>query len=114
ADGSVGSPHVRVGNCQASNKDEALHVSEGLFLLHSNGRFATRQRVGQKCREHFCPAQRAARRVAHRDVGQTTARHQIKTKPFMQVKGFFYWGKDENLDIKHADLYGFTYRSRFI
>ncbi len=33
ADGSVGSPHVRVGNCQASNKDEASCESMGLFLL---------------------------------------------------------------------------------
>ncbi|WP_234480161.1 hypothetical protein, partial [Erwinia sp. S38] len=31
--GSVGSPHARVGNCQASNRDEALCESRGLFLL---------------------------------------------------------------------------------
>ncbi|OVG30141.1 hypothetical protein B5L94_17160, partial [Klebsiella pneumoniae] len=34
ADGSVGSPHVRVGNCQASNKAESPVERPGfLFLL---------------------------------------------------------------------------------
>ncbi|OUQ91569.1 hypothetical protein B5M10_25040 [Pluralibacter gergoviae] len=31
ADGSVGSPHVRVGNCQASNKRESLMRKHGAF-----------------------------------------------------------------------------------
>ncbi|WP_404685363.1 hypothetical protein, partial [Raoultella terrigena] len=33
ADGSVGSPHVRVGNCQASNKQRNLMRKHGVFLL---------------------------------------------------------------------------------
>ncbi|MCC3745230.1 hypothetical protein LLQ46_00005, partial [Rouxiella badensis] len=33
ADGSVGSPHARVGNCQASNKEQALVERLGLFLV---------------------------------------------------------------------------------
>ncbi len=33
ADGSVGSPHVRVGNCQASNKQENLMRKHGVFLF---------------------------------------------------------------------------------
>ncbi|MDF7631746.1 hypothetical protein PUG46_21115, partial [Erwiniaceae bacterium L1_55_4] len=32
ADGSVGPPHARVGNCQASNT-EALNESSGLFCM---------------------------------------------------------------------------------
>ncbi|MDM2736234.1 hypothetical protein OGY35_12735, partial [Citrobacter sp. Ct235] len=34
ADGSVGSPHVRVGNCQASNKQENLMRKHGVFLFY--------------------------------------------------------------------------------
>nr|WP_074174150.1 hypothetical protein [Enterobacter hormaechei] len=33
ADGSVGSPHVRVGNCQASNKKNPRTVRYGVFAL---------------------------------------------------------------------------------
>jgi hypothetical protein len=33
ADGSVGSPHARVGNCQASNKQRNLSRKTGVFLL---------------------------------------------------------------------------------
>ncbi len=33
ADGSVGSPHARVGNCQASNKAETLSESWGFFAF---------------------------------------------------------------------------------
>jgi hypothetical protein len=33
ADGSVGSPHARVGNCQASNKWKAPYESTGLFAM---------------------------------------------------------------------------------
>ena len=33
ADGSVGSPHARVGNCQASNKSERLSRKTGPFVL---------------------------------------------------------------------------------
>ncbi|WP_207105685.1 hypothetical protein, partial [Escherichia fergusonii] len=33
ADGSVGSPHARVGNCQASNKAEGPVGRLGLFAL---------------------------------------------------------------------------------
>jgi hypothetical protein len=32
ADGSVGSPHARVGHCQASNKTKALRASVGLLF----------------------------------------------------------------------------------
>ncbi|WP_218889538.1 MULTISPECIES: hypothetical protein, partial [unclassified Enterobacter] len=32
ADGSVGSPHARVGNCQASNSEEAPERKFGAFL----------------------------------------------------------------------------------
>ncbi|MDM2734370.1 hypothetical protein OGY35_03115, partial [Citrobacter sp. Ct235] len=34
ADGSVGSPHARVGNCQASNKQENLMRKHGVFLFY--------------------------------------------------------------------------------
>ncbi|WP_207534108.1 hypothetical protein, partial [Enterobacter hormaechei] len=33
ADGSVGSPHVRVGNCQASNKKNPVPYGTGFFAL---------------------------------------------------------------------------------
>ncbi|WP_249687774.1 hypothetical protein, partial [Pectobacterium polaris] len=33
ADGSVGLPHVRVGNCQASNKWKAPVERQGLFAM---------------------------------------------------------------------------------
>ncbi|WP_261856136.1 hypothetical protein, partial [Pectobacterium carotovorum] len=33
ADGSVGLPHVRVGNCQASNKWKAPVGRQGLFAM---------------------------------------------------------------------------------
>ncbi len=33
ADGSVGFPHVRVGNCQASNKWKASVERQGLFAM---------------------------------------------------------------------------------
>ncbi|WP_227699441.1 hypothetical protein, partial [Raoultella sp. Lac1] len=33
ADGSVGSPHVRVGNCQASNKAEGPVERPGLLFI---------------------------------------------------------------------------------
>uniref|UniRef100_UPI001C8D08FC hypothetical protein n=1 Tax=Pectobacterium polaris TaxID=2042057 RepID=UPI001C8D08FC len=33
ADGSVGLPHVRVGNCQASNKWKASVERQGLFAM---------------------------------------------------------------------------------
>ncbi|OQR42893.1 hypothetical protein BW261_22825, partial [Klebsiella aerogenes] len=33
ADGSVGSPHVRVGNCQASNKAKGSVERPGLLFL---------------------------------------------------------------------------------
>ncbi len=36
ADGSVGSPHVRVGNCQASNKAESPVKRPGFFLRLKN------------------------------------------------------------------------------
>ncbi len=36
ADGSVGSPHVRVGNCQASNKAEGSVERLGLLFLRFN------------------------------------------------------------------------------
>ncbi|MDU4290979.1 hypothetical protein, partial [Mixta calida] len=32
ADGSVGPPHARVGNCQASNKRQSLSESWGFFV----------------------------------------------------------------------------------
>ncbi|MDU4095131.1 MAG: hypothetical protein E7H57_17950, partial [Pantoea sp.] len=32
ADGSVGPPHARVGNCQASNKRRSLSESWGFFV----------------------------------------------------------------------------------
>ena len=32
ADGSVGSPHARVGNCQASNQQTSLMRKHGVFL----------------------------------------------------------------------------------
>lgn len=35
ADGSVGSPHVRVGHCQASNKVESLMRKHGAFCFVS-------------------------------------------------------------------------------
>uniref|UniRef100_UPI001CF97D9B hypothetical protein n=1 Tax=Klebsiella quasipneumoniae TaxID=1463165 RepID=UPI001CF97D9B len=37
ADGSVGSPHVRVGNCQASNKAEISVERLGFFAFLSSG-----------------------------------------------------------------------------
>ncbi|OYF79771.1 hypothetical protein CI612_14345, partial [Klebsiella quasipneumoniae subsp. similipneumoniae] len=37
ADGSVGSPHVRVGNCQASNKAESPVERLGFFAFVSSG-----------------------------------------------------------------------------
>lgn len=38
ADGSVGSPHARVGNCQASNKTKGPVARQGLlFYLQSVG-----------------------------------------------------------------------------
>ena len=40
ADGSVGSPHARVGNCQALNT-EALNESSGLFCMHQKSSAAT-------------------------------------------------------------------------
>ncbi|WP_211991997.1 hypothetical protein, partial [Citrobacter sp. JGM124] len=33
ADGSVGSPHARVGNCQASNKQEPRSKDRGFLRL---------------------------------------------------------------------------------
>ncbi len=36
ADGSVGSPHVRVGNCQASNKTKGSVERLGLLFLRFN------------------------------------------------------------------------------
>ena len=33
ADGSVGSPHARVGNCQASNKKKPFAYAKGFFLF---------------------------------------------------------------------------------
>ena len=33
ADGSVGSPHARVGNCQASNKVKKPILTDGLFCV---------------------------------------------------------------------------------
>ena len=36
ADGSVGSPHVRVGNCQASNKAESPVEERAFALMVSN------------------------------------------------------------------------------
>ncbi|MEA5226100.1 hypothetical protein VB296_25080, partial [Enterobacter cloacae] len=33
ADGSVGSPHVRVGNCQASNKKNPVPQGAGFFAF---------------------------------------------------------------------------------
>jgi hypothetical protein len=33
ADGSVGSPHARVGNCQALNKRKSLMRKHGAFLF---------------------------------------------------------------------------------
>ena len=33
ADGSVGSPHVRVGNCQASNKKNPVPEGAGFFAV---------------------------------------------------------------------------------
>ncbi|MCE1615963.1 hypothetical protein LWT52_14510, partial [Enterobacter hormaechei] len=33
ADGSVGSPHVRVGNCQASNRKNPVPEGAGFFAL---------------------------------------------------------------------------------
>ena len=33
ADGSVGSPHVRVGNCQASNKKNPVPKGAGFFAF---------------------------------------------------------------------------------
>ncbi|WP_211255100.1 hypothetical protein, partial [Pectobacterium atrosepticum] len=38
ADGSVGSPHVRVGNCQASNMWKAPVERRGLFAVGHLGR----------------------------------------------------------------------------
>ncbi|WP_222423931.1 hypothetical protein, partial [Enterobacter roggenkampii] len=35
ADGSVGSPHVRVGNCQASNKKNPVPKGAGFFAFIS-------------------------------------------------------------------------------
>ncbi|POE06227.1 hypothetical protein BV921_22935 [Pectobacterium odoriferum] len=37
ADGSVGLPHVRVGNCQASNKWKAPVARQGLFAMGGIG-----------------------------------------------------------------------------
>ncbi|PJG37534.1 hypothetical protein CGZ54_22125, partial [Enterobacter hormaechei] len=39
ADGSVGSPHVRVGNCQASNKKNPRTVRYGVFCF-GRGKYA--------------------------------------------------------------------------
>ncbi|MHC2599064.1 hypothetical protein ACVLVH_004747, partial [Kluyvera sp. 1366] len=33
--GSVGPPHARVGNCQASNSEEAPDESPGLFYVYT-------------------------------------------------------------------------------
>ena len=35
ADGSVGSPHARVGNCQAPNKQTSLMRKHGAFLFYA-------------------------------------------------------------------------------
>ena len=40
ADGSVGSPHVRVGNCQASNKAESPVERLGFFAFVPSGKDA--------------------------------------------------------------------------
>ena len=40
ADGSVGSPHVRVGNCQASNKAESPVERLGFFAFVPSGKGA--------------------------------------------------------------------------
>ena len=55
ADGSVGSPHARVGNCQASNKTENLSLMAGVFCFLVSAAFYS-QRVGQNRLERFCTA----------------------------------------------------------
>ncbi|MDG0803202.1 hypothetical protein, partial [Pectobacterium polaris] len=44
ADGSVGLPHVRVGNCQASNKWKASVERQGLFAMGKLGGFTKASR----------------------------------------------------------------------
>ncbi|MFJ5387240.1 hypothetical protein, partial [Pectobacterium sp. CHL-2024] len=47
ADGSVGLPHVRVGNCQASNKTKASVERQGLFAMGNLGCYL--QRFAHRC-----------------------------------------------------------------
>ena len=48
ADGSVGSPHARVGNCQASNKSQGPVRKYGAFAFLLPGGCVVEKRVGQK------------------------------------------------------------------
>ncbi|MFC3067556.1 hypothetical protein ACFH1Q_29560, partial [Raoultella ornithinolytica] len=56
ADGSVGSPHVRVGNCQASNRTKGSVERLGLlfYLLFAINGQASNQSEARPHRRAFC------------------------------------------------------------
>ncbi|WP_205127973.1 hypothetical protein, partial [Salmonella enterica] len=65
ADGSVGSPHARVGNCQASNKTKGSVGRQGLlFYLWSVGEHSPEEEKSAGSGFERCAA--TARRVAGR------------------------------------------------
>jgi hypothetical protein len=83
ADGSVGSPHARVGNCQASNKTKNLSLTAGVFCLSGIRKLSARawacdKRVGNTFERRVRRPQRGEYQDDTSTVG--TARHQIKRK----------------------------------
>ena len=92
ADGSVGSPHVRVGNCQASNRTKGSVGRLGLlfYLLFAINGQASNQSEARPHRRAFCVLTRVITQMKQR-IGSamvvmigSPANH----KPHIRVKSY--------------------------
>ncbi|WP_211669861.1 hypothetical protein, partial [Klebsiella pneumoniae] len=78
ADGSVGSPHVRVGNCQASNKAESPVERPGFLFLRLK-RTPSRKVRGFLLCGVYLPRWRCAYR-GYKSVARQSAQHRLRRK----------------------------------
>ena len=98
ADGSVGSPHVRVGNCQASNKAESSVERLGLlFCLLSVGERSPEEDKSAGSGFERCAA--TARRVAGRTPAINCQASNKAESPVERPGFFAFLSSGEGADM---------------
>ncbi len=90
ADGSVGSPHARVGNCQASNRRTSPVRKCRAFSFACCLSVSALLRRDKSAGSGFARCAATARRAAGRTPA-VAARHQIRKTPYRKVRGFLLW-----------------------